>query len=105
MIGKNDLEYFSRQAQGGFLNASEQQVVVHEVAQAQAEAERYRIASLGMFDPVRVGQIVAQLQIERDEARKLLRVALGLLSVASFQTDFEGRRCFDLERQIRTILE
>ena len=73
MIGKNDLEYFSRQAQGGCLDASEQQAVVREVAQAQAEVERYHLASLGMFDPVKVGQVVAQLQMERDEARDLAR--------------------------------
>jgi hypothetical protein len=57
-----------------------------------------------MFDPHAVASVVATLSMQRDEARKLLQVALGLLSVASFQTDFEGRRCFDLEQQIRTIL-
>lgn len=35
MIGKNDLEYFSRQAQGGCLNASEQKAVVDEFITAQ----------------------------------------------------------------------
>jgi hypothetical protein len=45
----------------------------------EAEAKRYKVASLGMFDPVRVGQVVAQLQMERDAARALSdRVRLQL---------------------------
>lgn len=34
------------------------------------EVRRLRIASLGLFDPIKVGQVVAQLQMERDEARR-----------------------------------
>lgn len=40
---------------------------------ALAKAERYHVASLGMFDPVRVGEVVAQLQMERDQARRSAR--------------------------------
>lgn len=40
------------------------------VADLIDEVRRLRIASLGMFDPVKVGQVVAQLQMERDEARE-----------------------------------
>ena len=46
----------------------------------------------------------AQLRQERDDARKMLRVALGLLRVANFDTDFEGKRAYDLETKIEEVL-
>lgn len=47
-----------------------------EVSRLKKDADQYRLASLGMFDPVRVGQVVAQLQMERDEARQVARYVL-----------------------------
>jgi hypothetical protein len=47
--------------------------LVAEVRRLKKDADQYRLASLGLFDPVKVGQVVAQLQRERDEARKVAR--------------------------------
>lgn len=48
--------------------------LTQERDEARAEAKHYRLTSLGLLDPVRVGQVVAQLQRERDEAREVARL-------------------------------
>ena len=57
------------------------------------------------YDRDAARSVVAHWEHQAQEAQRLLRVALGLLRVANFETDFEGRRCLDLERQIEAMLE
>lgn len=64
---KPELELIAKNAEAGnMLGPGETQALV-------AEVRRLELASLGMFDPVKVGQVVAQLQIERDQARDELQ--------------------------------
>ncbi len=49
------------------------QALYDRIRELEAEAKRYEVASLGMLDPVRVSEVVAQLQKERDESREAAR--------------------------------